>query len=333
MLKFFPAEREGRGENYQPKKVVRNLNPFLEVEKDNWKPVRLGENLPPKIVFIDGVRRTEYRVEIFDGNRFAGEGIFISIGAGALTVDLTGSTPRYSYPLKVVKRFFIHNTDGVEIPPLWETPVGEGKLLFKSLHSPMEDISEFANAVMRKMELLVLKEVYSPDSFVVADGPVKTSQFLPNVVYLVKESRYLYLQGLESVLFQLRKGERTPLFLFEEEVKRAKGNQTEEIKVKKVGCYVKIAQLHPQMALENPLSGIARLEVPQGGDWKIIKEMMDKGGNVAVYFANDPLRDRRSPQNLTPIAVLEKELRRLLGRYELIRRRIGSTLISLLGGG
>ncbi|RTZ61488.1 MAG: hypothetical protein DSZ31_00220 [Gammaproteobacteria bacterium] len=332
MLRFFPAEREVRNEEYQPKKFVKTLNPFLEVERESWKPIKLEGNLPPKIVFIDGVRRTEYRVEIFDGNRFAGEGIFISIGAGALLIDRSLGRADYKLLYRDVKRYFIHNAKGVKVPPRWETTVGETKLVFETKESPMENVSDYANAVMKKMELEVLRKVHSPDTFVVADGPTKTTKFFPNVVYLVKESRYFYLQGLEEVLFNLKKGERTPLFLFEEEVKRTKGGKTEEVKVKKVGCYVRLAQVHPQMVVENPLAGIARLEVPHGGDLKLIKEIMEKGASVAVYFANDPLRDRRSPQNLTAIAVLEKELRRLLGKYELIRRRVGITLLSLLGG-
>ncbi len=332
MLRFFPAEREVRNEEYQPKKFVKTLNPYLEVKRENWKPIKLEGNLPPKIVFIDGVRRTEYRVEIFDGNRFAGEGIFISIGAGALLIDRSSGKVEFSFPVREVRRFFIHNAKGVKVPPRWETTVGETKLVFETKESPMENVSEYANALMRRMELEILTRFGNGDTLVVSDGPVKTTKFFKNIVYLVKESKYLYLQGLEGVLFNLKKGERTPLFLFEEEVKRTKGGKTEEVKVKKVGCYVRLAQVHPQMAVENPLAGIARLEVPHGGDLKLIKETMEKGATVAVYFANDPLRDRRSPQNLTAIAVLEKELRRLLGKYELVRRRVGTTLLSLLSG-
>ncbi|HIP98903.1 MAG TPA: hypothetical protein EYH37_06060 [Aquifex aeolicus] len=332
MLRFFPAEREVRNEEYQPKKFVKTLEPFLEVKRENWKPIKVDGNLPPKIVFIDGVRRTEYRVEIFDGNRFAGEGIFISIGAGALLIDRSLDRVDYKLLYRNVKRYFIHNAKGVKVPPRWETTVGETKLVFETMDSPMENVSEYANGVMKKMELEVLRQVYGSDIFVVSDGPVKTTKFLPNVIYLVKESRYFYLQGLEEVLFNIKGGERTPLFLFEEEAKRTKGGKTEGVKVKKVGCYVRLAPVHPQMAVENPLAGIARLEVPHGGDLKLLKEIMEKGASVAVYFANDPLRDRRSPQNLTPIAALEKELRRLLGKYEIIRRRVGTTLLSLLSG-
>ncbi len=328
MLRFYPSDREERGEDFKQKRVSKILDPSLESE--DWKPLEVKGDIPPKLVFIDGVRRTEFRVSIFNGKTFAGEGIFISIGAGALLVDLTLPRVEYRVISPVVKRFFITNVGNGEIPPRWGFDTDGQRVEFETVFSPIGDISAYANFLMKKLEVEVLKKVRGEDTFVVMDGPVKLRKFLDNVVYLVKDSSYYYIEGFEEILFQLREGQRTPAFLFEETVNSISERGIGEVKVTKAGCYVKLSTPFGGINFENPLWGIARLEVPQGERNRVV-EVLRKGAAVAYRFANHPLRDRRSPQNLTTIAHLERELRRRLGKYEIIRRGVGNLLLSLLG--
>jgi hypothetical protein len=328
-LRFFPSDREDRSEEFKPKKVSKILDPSLESEE--FIPQKVEENLPPRVVFIDGVRRTEFRVSIFDGNTFAGEGIFISIGAGALLVDFT--TPRVEYKLlhPTVKRFFVTNVGNKDIPSFWEFDTDGQRVRFETVYSPITDISAYANFLMKKMEVETLKKVLEKNTFVVMDGPVKLKRFLDNVVYLVKDSYYYYIEGFEEILFRLREGERTPAFLFEETVNSVTDKGIKEIKVSKAGCYVKLSEPYGGMHFENPFWGIARLEVPAEGEKEKIIETLKRGSSIAHRFANHPLRDHRAPQNLTTIAHLEKELRRRLGKHEIIRRGVGNLLLSYLG--
>jgi len=317
MLRFYPSPREERENEFQPKKFLKSLKTDLE---GDWKPLEVKGKLPERIAFVDGVRRTEYRVGIFEGSKFAGEGIFISIAAGSILIEREGN--RFSYRLlsQRVERFFIHNTEGEFEEITFKTD--SQRVVFKPLRSPIGDISLYANYVMKKMEVETLGEIYDKNLAVVMDGPVKVSKFFPNVAYLVKESGYYYLQGLEEILFKLREGWRTPLFLYEEPVKGLSKGGLKEIKLKKVGSYIKLSE----RGFGNPLHSLARLEFPFSKEIDSLKEAVNWASAVVFHFANDPLRDWRSPQNLTAIAFLEKELRRKLGEYRFIRRKLESAV-------
>jgi hypothetical protein len=327
-LRFFPSDREDRSEEFKPKKVSKILDPKLESEE--FIPKKVEETIPPQVVFIDGVRRTEFRVSIFEGNTFVGEGIFISIGSGALLVDFT--TPRVEYKLlhSTVKRFFITNVRKEDIPPFWRFDTDGQEVRFETIYSPLGDISAYANYVMKKLEVETLKRISDKNTFVVMDGPVKLKKFLDNVVYLVKDSHYYYIEGFEEILFRLRRGERTPAFLFEESVNSITEKGIRELKISKAGCYVKLLEPYGGLNFENPFWGIARLEVPSDGKKENLVKTLKVASSIACRFANHPLRDSRAPQNLTTIAHLEKELRRRLGKYEIIRRGVGNLLLSYL---
>ena len=323
MLRFFPSPREDRGENQPSKRFLEIKDPFWE--REDWQPLEVGEKIPSRVRFVDGVRRTEYRVNIFDGNRFAGEGIFLSLGAGVVEVDLSKDRAEYRLLNWRVKRYFVHNAEGVEIPPFWKLETDGGLLEFETVKSPIAEISEYGNLLMKKLEVSTFRETDDGETPVVMDGPVKLKRFLPNVVYLVKDAKYYYLKGFEKHLFTLKGGMRTPIFLFEEGVKTLTDKGFVDLRVPKVGCYVRIGEA----LFGDPLEGLARLEIPQSGDRDLSKKILEIGAAVAVFFANRSLRDARSPQNLTTIAYLEKELRRRLGEYKVIRRMVGNLLFSL----
>ena len=329
MIRFFPSAGEDREEAKPSKRFLEIKDPYWETE--SWNPLEVSESIPPRIRFVDGVRRTEYRVNIFDGDRFAGEGIFLSLGAGVVEVDLSGVRPEYRLLLWKVERFFVHNAEGVEIPPSWRLETDGGLLEFKTVKSPIAEISEYGNLLMKKLEVSTFRETDDGETPVVMDGPVKLKKFLPNVVYLVKEAKYFYLKGFEKYLFTLKRGYRTPFFLFEEGVKTLSDKGFIDRKVSKVGGYVRIGGDNSHGGFGDPLGGLARLEIPHGGDRNLSKKILERGAAIAVFFANRSLRDARSPQNLTTIAYLEKELRRRLGEYKVIRRMVGNLLLSLLG--
>ena len=314
MLRFYPSPREEREEQFQPKRFLKSLKTDLETK--DWKPIEVENEIPERVAFIDGVRRTEYRVGIFDGNRFAGEGIFISIAAGAILVERENGRFDYKLLTQKVERFFIHNTDG-DFKTI-SFPTDSQEVVFKPLRSPIEDISLYANYVMKKLEVETLREIYNPSLKVVMDGPVKVNKFLPNVAYIVKESGFYYIEGFEEILFKLKRGERTPLFLYEEPVKGLTKEGLKEIKAKKVGSYIKLSE----RGFGNPLHSVARVEFPLSDNAESLKEAVNWASAVVLHFANDPLRDWRSPQNLTAIAFLERELRRKLGEYSFIRRKL-----------
>ncbi len=317
MLRFFPAPRDERETEFEPKRFLKSINPRYEVS-GTWKPLKVEGRVPPKVLFVDGVRRTEFRSTIFDGNRFVGEGIFISIGAGVLEVDLSTERPSYNLLESKVGRYFIHHLEErVEVPPLWEVFDENFLLRFESVHSPLRDLGKTANYLMKRLEIEVAKSYLRDDRLLIMDGTVKTSRFYPSVAYLVKEQKNFYLQGMEQILFDLKEGERTPIFLFEERTTAFKDGKPYEVSVKKLASYVRISG-----QFGDPTAGLVRIELPYTENVKDAVETVERAAAAAILFANDPLRDRRAPQNLTSIAFLERELRRYLGKYELVRRKI-----------
>ncbi len=324
MLRFYPSRREEREDEFKPKRFLKALKTDLETEE--WEPLGVEEKFPPKVFFIDGVRRTELRVSVFDGN-FLGEGIFVSVGAGALEVDLSGSKPTYRTLGEVVRRFFVYYGN-FEVKNPVEVDLFGKREVFVPVKSPMENVSAFANILMRGLEVEVAKGVLKEKGFTLMDGTVKTKRFVPTLAYIVKEVGNFHLKGLEGILFELKRGERTPAFLFSERVEyynpRSKTHGEREIL--KVGVFVKLSE--EPFGNVNPLEGLARLELPFDGaaSPSDYAETLNAAAAIALHFANHPLRDRRSPQNLTAIAFLERELRRLLGKYELVRRGLIGTL-------
>ena len=324
MLRFFPSWREENELEQPTKRFLKIEDPYVETDK--WEPIGVKEDIPPRIRFIDGVRRTELRTSVFDNGQFAGEGIFLSVGAGVLEVDLLGNIPEYRLLHGEIKRYFVHNLrEKNDIPPLWRLETDGGPLEFESVPSPVLEISEYGNFLMKKLEVGALRRVDDGETTTIFDGPVKVGKFFPNVVYSVKESKYFYLQGFEKLLLSLKGGQRSPIFRFEEKIRSVTDRGVIERTVSKMGCYVRIGT---RGGVENwdPLGGLVRLEVPDGGDREQTLRLLETGAAIVHFFANSSLRDRRSPQNLTTIAYLEKELRRRLGEYKLVRRLVGRLL-------
>jgi hypothetical protein len=321
MVVFRPSPERFREEEFKPRKLVR-IKELLE--GNSWEPKRVKASPPPSVCFVDGVRRTEYRTAVFsDDGRFAGEGIFLSLGAGALLVNTERGDFEVFSPL--VERFFVHNTKDENIPETFSVEVGRNILNFKSIPSRSDDISAFGNLLMRELEKKVAAKVLKEKkTFLVMDGTVKLKRFFPNAVHLVKDGVGFYDREEGELLLKLKKGERSPLFLFEEPVTVAKKGFSER-KIKKVGCYVKLSD----GPFTDPFASIVRLEMPLDGDTppgRMVKTF-ERGAAAVLRYANDPLRDPRAPKNLTTVAFLEKELRRRLGRYESIRAAVLRTLL------
>ncbi len=324
MLRFFPNPRENREFEEETRRVVEILDPSYET-CGSWNPIKVEEKIPKKLLFVDGVRRTEFRTTIFDDNHFLGEAIFISVGVGVLKVSFDEQRANYELINPTVKRFFIyHSEENLEIPPFWETKIGNYLLKFETIKSPSRNLGKLANLQMGKLEIEAAFSSLSKDSFLIMDGPVKRNRFLKNVAYLVKEQKNIYLQGREDIVFRLKRGYRTPLFLFEEHVEGLTKNGEYKVgKVKKLACYVCLAD---KEGLSDPTLNLARIELPYTENGEEAIKTAEMAAAAALFFANKPLRDFRAPQNLTTIAFLEKQLRRYLGEYSLIRRKVGEII-------
>jgi hypothetical protein len=148
---------------------------------------------------------------------------------------------------------------------------------------------------MAALEIEVTRAV--PDAeLVVVDGPLRGRDDLPGVVGYVKTQHVRYLpDALQLVVGQLAPGERTPLF--------AIGGQWTRL-----SWYLRLPGV-----LAHPLSGIVRCEVGAAVSPADAARFADSVARLLPGFASSPHKDPRAPQNLYPIAGLERELRRRLG--------------------
>jgi hypothetical protein len=171
---------------------------------------------------------------------------------------------------------------------------------------------------MRKAEATLSEELAQAGTFVVADGPINDLSATEKVGY-VKTHRAPYLSPVRMpVIGRLGTGERTPLFLI-----GAGGAYP------RYSWYFRLADIPGG----HSWTGVVRGEVSSHLPLDTAVRMADRTTALLPVVASEPHIDPRAPQNLVPIAALERELRRRLGdpgfvyralREAVSRDRVGS---------
>ena len=143
------------------------------------------------------------------------------------------------------------------------------------------------------------------DALLFVDGPLRGRSHLPDTVGLVKTHQRAYLEGAQAaVLATLRPGERTPAFTISSAFPRH-------------SWYARLPG--PGGA---PLAGVVRCECSIDVSPAALVRLADVTAAVLPRYASAPHKDSRAPQNLYPIAGLERELRRRLGDARLLYRAL-----------
>src|SRR5919202_1516764 len=121
------------------------------------------------------------------------------------------------------------------------------------------------------------------------------------------------MRALEATLAALGCGERTPLFAFGEPRPR-------------YSWYLRLCEVEDH---HHSWHGVVRCETPAALGLEAAKSLADGSAAILPAFASAPHWDPRAPQNLVPVAGLEKRMRHLLGDRELITRMIRSAARAL----
>jgi hypothetical protein len=256
-------------------------------------------------VFVDGVRRVDARVWVAgdDGGPEAEPGLCASWAAGAVRcagrqAALTSwevgrglfSASRYARDLVTAHGTFTSRTAASPSPDA----------LTLALQERMGG-SERAVAERAVGE----GQAGAPDTLVVVDGPLRGSQHLPGVVGMVKTHHVAYLTGdAAAVLAALAPGERTPVFTIGTTWTRH-------------SWYIRLPG-----AGDAPLAGVVRCECSADVGAHRLTALADLTASVLPRFASQAHKEGRAPQNLYPIAGLERELRRRLGDAALVHRAV-----------
>lgn len=275
-----------------------SVNLEAEVPIAMWKPVRPGPDKRPPLVFVDGVRRVDARVWLPPIDDRPSEpalaaswasGAVVSTGAEATVVSA------------IVGRGLV--TARPKVEPI-TTDHGTFSIVASRDATPEAMWVGLQNAMNRtEIEVAAKAADESGAELVVVDGPLRGRDHLDGTIGLVKTHHVAYLDGQAArVLAALEPGERTPVFTI-------------------AGSWVRYSwYLRLPGPGRSPLSGVVRCEAP--GRLPVEEAVAAATLTAATLprFASEPHKDTRAPQNLYPIAGLERQLRHRLGDARLIYR-------------
>ncbi len=139
----------------------------------------------------------------------------------------------------------------------------------------------------------------------VIDGPLRSRDHLPRAIGFIKTHRAIYLPPeLNDVVGRLAAGERTPVFLM--------GTSWD-----RYAWYLRLP-CRPG----SPWVGVVRVECAASLPAVEAVALAFMSQRLLPRFASVEYKDQRAPQNLVPIAGLERQLRRRLGDQKMVYRAL-----------
>lgn len=245
----------------------------------------------PRLAFVDGVRRAEALLYLDQTAAVAGV-----LAAGA-------ALPGAGYAGIRVERVFLRAAE-IQLPPQ------AGGWNWRSLLIPQELSAELAlQRAMRELEAEVSAALAREGYALVLDGPLQAQ--LPQAVGYVKtQQRSLLPPEQSQALSGLKTGQRSSMFSW--------GS--------KHGCYIRMGSGGDH---QHPYHGLVRLEAMGEADG--CRQWLHEVAGWLPEFAGVAHLDPRAPQNLQPIAGLEKELRRRCGDPGLALRAVRQAVAQIQG--
>ena len=275
----------------------------VAVEDRPWEPVPGADDGIPLVAFVDGVRRIDARL-LLDDPAGPIPGICGSFAAGAVVWDRREG--RSEVIVRSVERMAVLG-DGhdPELPPLprW--------LHYETASVPDDDPASLIRAfhdAMRRAEAVIAEDLADSGRFVVADGPLYEYTRNDKMGY-VKSHRRSYLPDA-TIVGLLPAAHRTPLFTIGEG------------RFRRYSWYVRLIDRGD----DHSWAGIVRCEASGTLDRASVVVIADRSAAILPLVASEPHLDPRAPQNLVPIAALERDLRHRLGDPGLVLRALRTAL-------
>jgi hypothetical protein len=316
----------------------------VEMPADRWRPVDPAADgpLPDALLFVDGVRRVEARVWI-DGVAAAGPGQ--DRAAGAQPMGTAAGTAAGGWAPDATEALCASYAAGVvcccaagahlvaaelrrglfSVAPHArdiQTRAGGYRAQLvtqgKSGVPVMTALSQSLQRRLAEVEVITATEARGAadghagrhagseaGDLLIVDGPLHGRQHLPRALGYIKSHRTTYLPPeLNAMVGALAPGQRTPAFLMGTSWDRH-------------SWYLRL----PGPAV-SPWAGVVRVECPADLPAAEVTRLAGLSQRVLGRFASVAYKDSRAPQNLYPIAGLERELRRRLGDPQLLYRAL-----------
>lgn len=286
------------GEDGPSESSSAELDIAVETPAEQWRPITppVGTLVPPVTHLVDGVRRIDARVWIDSGEQTY-PGLAASYAAGAVRCDLGAGVAELA-EARIERGLFSPAPEleglGLAASRYEARPVGRG------------DFPQLVNGVQQRllaMEAEVSRQVNREQDMLVVDGPLRSRADLPNIIGYIKTHRSQYLpEALAKVVGMLGPGQRSPIF--------------------RLGTVWDVYTWY--LRLPGPAghgwSGIVRVECAKDLTTAEAVNLANVSAVALPRFASCAYKDPRAPQNLIPIAGLERRLRSLLGDARLLHR-------------
>ncbi|MCX7619662.1 MAG: hypothetical protein N2037_02320 [Acidimicrobiales bacterium] len=274
------------------------VDPNVELPVAEWRPIAPLATSPvpaPRVLFIDGVRRVEATVWISDDGGAVHRGLCASYAAGVVVCDGIAQIVE----CRLERGLFCSLANG--------EPIRTRRLDF-GLHVVAGGGDALMLAIQKRMarlEVEVAAAHRGEASTIVVDGPLRDGHDDPDLVGYIKTHAVAYGPAIVSdVVAALEVGQRTPLMLL-------------GVPNDRFSWYLRLPG--PKA---HGWSGIVRLEVLASRSVQEVVAKADALARELPRFASAAHKDPRAPQNLYPIAGLERELRRRLGDAAFVLREL-----------
>lgn len=278
----------------------------VEVPAAQWAPIDVsaGVRCPDVVLLVDGVRRNDAGLWTAeeDGQSYAG--LAASYAAGVVRCDLRRGVAELA-GARVGRGLFTAS------PSAEDVQAGSVRYAVHRV-SGTGEASKLPAAVqgpLTALEIEISGEARDHGSdgadLLVVDGPLRNRRQLPRTIGYVKTQQKQYLPAqLTQVVTALRPGQRTPVFA----LGTVWGGWS---------WYLRLPG-----ASGAPWSGIVRVECSPDLTPEQAIELAELSGATLPRFASSAYKDPRAPQNLVPIAGLERRLRGMLGDSRVLHRAL-----------
>jgi hypothetical protein len=321
----------------QLEESTARIDAEVELPADRWRPIDQDTNgrLPEALLFVDGVRRVEAQVWIDDTPRPADDGptaaargdeapgeataaLCASYAAGVVCCCAAGA---HLVVAKLRRGLFSvapHASDiltragGYKAHHVTVKRAGAPVMttLSQSLQGRLAEVEAIAAAEARGMSCDAGAAPAghpgnSASDLLIVDGPLRGRERLPRALGYIKSHHATYLPPeLNALVGTLAPGQRTPAFHMGTSWDRH-------------SWYLRLPG--PSGA---PWSGVVRIECAADLPVDEVTRLAGLSQRSLGRFASATYKDSRAPQNLYPIAGLERELRRRLGDQRLLYRAL-----------
>ncbi|WP_316689374.1 hypothetical protein [Pseudonocardia sp. H11422] len=281
----------------------------VELVADRWRPLDPDPTVTPPsaTLFVDGVRRIDAQAWVDEPDTAAAfPALCASYAAGVVCccddhgAHLVADDVRRGLFTTAAHAVDVATTAGIYRASLADarSDIAPAQALSLALQARLSEV-EIATAVAARSGLP------TADDLLVVDGPLRGRQHLPRALGYIKSHRSEYLPApLNGLVAGLGAGQRTPVFLL--------GSSWDR--------YTWYLRLPCEPGA--PWAGVVRLECSATLTGAEAVGMAWLSQATLCRFASEGYKDARAPQNLYPIAGLERQLRRRLGDAGLLYRAL-----------